>query len=99
MSAQNGYKIARNHKSKNGWFGWITNSAVWQGSNWQEAIQNWLDEHWVEDVSGGYQVVSETPSEDGRSGIIEMQLDPPGFWVGAKIKATLIKDDRTTFTG
>ena len=100
MSAQNRYQIARNYKSRETeeWVGWRDNyygpMAEYYGAEpactWRDAIQGWLDRGWA---SGCYTVVSETPSEDGQSGTIEIQFNPPRrFCLGVKIKATLIEE-------
>ena len=89
MSKQNRYRIERNYKYKTGgWEGWVE---VWSvsGDTWQDAIRKWVD--YMGWIAGSYQVVSETPSEDGRSGITETQFEP-GFYVGVKFKATVIED-------
>ena len=88
MSEQNRYRMS--HEYKDG--GWIDRDdvGVWAGDTWLGATQEWIDRYWP---SEEYTVVSETPSEDGRSGILEIQFDtPPRFWLGVKIKATLIDD-------
>ena len=100
MSEQNRYRIAWNYKSSENeeWAGWKNSSpfrknSVWRetADTWQDAIQRWIDYAWP---AGEYTVVSETPSEDGKSGTIEIQFvdQPRDFWEGAKIKATLIED-------
>ena len=90
MSAQNSYRIERNYKSEQGWSGWIDNDWTETGDTWQDAIKQWLDTRWRWLTC---QVISETPSAPSRSGIIEIQLGPSGFYVGAKIKATLIENE------
>ena len=91
MSEQNRYQIERNIKTATGnWVGWLGDVLGETADTWQDAIHKWLDRDvWT---VGEYTVISETPSEDGKSGIIEIQfVDPPtSFWEGAKIKATLI---------
>ena len=90
MSAQNSYRLDSSYKRPTGWSGWVGGSGLWPGVTWRDAIQKWLDECWIE---GSYKVVSETPSEDHRSGIIEIQVDSePDFWVGVKIKSTLLEE-------
>ena len=88
MSEQNRYRIARDYKKETGeWRGWIED--VWRetANTWQETSRKRLHE---DSPPGSYQVLSETPSEDGQSGIIQTQYTPPDFWVAAKVKATLI---------
>ena len=90
MSEQNNYRIAWNYKSRETeeWTRWRDNHWSAAADNWKDAIQEWIDDAWTAEE---YTVVSETPSEDSRSGIIEIQFDPPQpFCVGVKIKATLI---------
>ena len=93
MSAQNRYRTTFNYKSRETeeWAGW-KNSAYWweTADNWQDAIQEWID-YACGAAPDEYTVVSETPSEGGKSGIIEIQFDPPHrFLEVAKIKATPI---------
>ena len=92
MSEQNRYRIALNRKTRETeeWEGW-KNRDYWRetADNWQDAIQEWLDIFWT---AGRYTVISETPSEDGRSGINEIQFDAPYYYVSAKVKATLIEN-------
>ena len=92
MSEQNNYRIALNHKSRETeeWEGW-KNSDYWRetADTWQDAIRECLDDTAEEEE---YTVVAETPSEDGQSGIIEIQFyQPSDFYAGVKIKATLIE--------
>ena len=90
MSEQKRYRIERQYKREAGWSGWIDDDIVLPGGKWQDATQKWLNELWY----GLYTVVAETPSEDGQSGIIEIQFNQQeGFWFGTKIKATPIEDD------
>ena len=95
MSEQNRYQISFNYKSSETeeWTGWRGSGWLETADTWQDAIRNMLlDEGYAE--VGAYQVVSETPSEDGKSGILEIQFNPP-FAVAVaaeKIKATLIED-------
>ena len=92
MSGHNRYQISRRYKSERGWAGW-GESSDWMetADSWQDAINNRLTAGWG--IVVPYQVVSETPAADGRSGITEIQFDPPpSFWVGVKIKATLIEE-------
>ena len=90
MSEQNNYRIVCDYKSRETeeWTGW-GKSWLETADNWQDAIHQWLDRGWV---AGDYTVGAATPSEGGKSGIIEIQFGTPGFRVGAKIKATLIED-------
>ena len=91
MSEQNRYRIASCYRTKQGAeSGWIRSFGAWSGATWQDAIRKRLDD--IEGIVGSYQVVSETPSEDGRSGVIETQFDPTDWWVGAQMKATIIED-------
>ena len=67
------------------------------GDTWQQAIHNWLAEDWYKDAGisyqghgiSSYEVVSETPSEDGKSGVMAIWEE---LWLVAKIKATLIPE-------
>ena len=90
MVAQNRYRIERNYKSEQGWSGsgWIDDDSWETADTWQEAIQKWVDGNWG---VGTYEMVSETPSEDGRSGTTEMLIKPIELLL-ATIKATLIDD-------
>ena len=90
MSEQNRYQISWNEKNKREWTGWSDSDWILPADNWQDAIQKGLDNSWASWPP--YKVASETPSEDGRSGIITIQYNPPEFWVEAKIKATLIEN-------
>ena len=91
MSAQNRYQIASNYKDRGTWEwrGW-GKSWLETADTWQDATPKWID-HFL--PGADYTVVSETPSEDSKSGIIEIQFDPPQpFCLGVKIKATLIEN-------
>ena len=90
MSEQNNYRIVCDYKSSETekWAGW-RGGVVDMADTWQDAIHEWIDNVWAAE----YTVVSENPSEDSKSGIIEIQFDPPQpFWLGAKIKATHIEN-------
>ena len=93
MSEQNRYRKSFNYKRSETeeWEGWIDSDWLKPADNWQDAIQDWLAQAWPE---GKYTVVAETPSEDGRSGIIEIQHNPSAIFPGAaeKIQATLIEN-------
>ena len=96
MSEQNRYRTTFNYKSRETeeWTGWIEYGARVRADTWQDAIQEWLDSGWA---AADYTVVAETPSEDGRSGIIEIQFDTPQYFragakIGVQFKATLIED-------
>ena len=70
MSAQNRYQISRHYKTEQGCAtdnnaGRVRSFRVLPGVNWRNAIHQWVDYMWGIEVS--YQVVAETPSEDGRS--------------------------------
>ena len=90
MSEQNRYRIEYNFQRATGvWRGWTEAGRRWEmADTWQNAIHQWVDDMgwWWHDEC---QVVSETPSEDGRSGIIETQVALPSGVVGANFKATL----------
>ena len=101
MSEQNRYRIEHDYKTEKGWSGWVSWPVAWSGDTWQSVISKRLKD--IEGIVGSSKVtvVSEIPSEDGRSGIIETQLERPGWWVEVnqpdwweevKIKATLIED-------
>ena len=89
MAKQNRYQISR---SDNECPEWNISSDVWSGDTWQDAIQQWLKNDRIKATT--YQVASETPSEDGRSGITEIQFYPADFFVDVRwyLKATLIAD-------
>ena len=94
MSEQNRYLLVRNlllrnYTGEQEWRGW--GKSWWETADtWQDAIQNGRDRAWTGE---DYTVVAETPLEDGRSGIIEIQFGPPNFTLlGMKIKALLIED-------
>ena len=88
MSEQNRYQISVNRQYEaEGWEGWIEDDVL-SADNWQDAIQGWLDWVWP---AVEYTVVAETPSENSKSGITEIQFAPKIFWAGAKIQATLIE--------
>ena len=88
MSGQNRYRIYRNYKS-HGWDG-----GEWTGDTWQDAIRDWLDEYWISAWGGPYQVMSETPSEDGRSGSMYIQHKlRSGSVPDHQVKATLIENE------
>ena len=90
MSEQNRYRIAINYKDRETeeWAGW-RDKHFWRktADNWQDAIQECIDYAGPAE----YTVVAETPSEDGKSGIIEIDFGPTDFWAGLKIKATLVE--------
>ena len=96
MSEQNRFRQSINYKRRETeeWSGWRDSyyGAEYYGAEtadtWQDAIQTWLD-RWHP-----YKVVAETPSEDGKSGILEIQFDPLESFtlLGLKIKATFIDD-------
>ena len=95
MSEQNNYRIALKHKRREAeeWAGWRNSvRLLTSADNWQDAIQECLD-----DIAPAveYTVVSENPSEDGKSGIIEIQFGPTNVCAGMKIKATPQKTDRS----
>ena len=59
------------------------------GDTWQDAIHNW-----AEGILTSYQVVSATPSEDGRSGIMEIKdMEDDSQPIIKLIQATLIEDE------
>ena len=63
---------------------WIRDGELWTGDTWQKAIQDWIDE-WNYYFDTSYQVISENPSADGRSGIMEIQGNiPPKKWVSGE---------------
>ena len=94
MSEQNRYRISSNYKTERGseWTGWLEDGHNgWPGDTWQDATCKKLDD--IKWIVGEYQVVSETPAEDGRSGILEIQLlERAALWVEVKLKATIIED-------
>ena len=91
MSEQNRYRIERDWKKATGEWDWRNSDYWWETADtWQDAIHDCLDDTAAEEE---YAVGAETPSEDGKSGSIEIQFDPPwGFYAGAKIRATLLDD-------
>ena len=94
MSEQNNYRIALNYKRRETeeWSGWVESGWWKTADNWQDAIQECLDDI---GVPAEYTVVAETPSEDGKSGIIEIEFDPTDYWVGLKMQATPQRADRS----
>ena len=99
MSEQNRYRLDAHYTTNKGAeSGWVRSYGSKPGDTWQDAIHEWLDRRWPTGTYA-YTVISETPSEDGRSGIIETQFDRPDWrvkrkdwWVEVKFKATLIDD-------
>ena len=92
-SEQNLYKISCEHNDKDGWF----YEGSWMADTWQDAIQNWRDEK-RKTRGVTFQMLSEAPSEDGRSGIMEVTPDDilPAwdYLVSAQqVKATIVEDD------
>ena len=88
MSALKSYQMSCAYKDKDGWW----KAGVWAGDTWQGAINHWL-EYWKEGRDILCQVVSEKPSEDGRSGLMEVTEVPPDpQWTLSKVKATLIEN-------
>ena len=90
MGEQNRYLMSGRYDTSE-WFDVV----VWLEETWQDAIHTWLNAYWHEGwgKDGGYHVISETPSEDGRSGMIEIKEDPgTNAWKLKKVKATLIED-------
>ena len=73
MSEQNRYKILCEYKDDSE----SSVECVRSADTWQEAIQRtpsvWVTEGHPETF---HTVMSSTPSEDGRSGVMELQLDP-----------------------
>ena len=92
MSEPNSYQIDRNYKQETGeWQGYTDDGVRRTSDTWKDAIRQWLvDVVWIDDEC---LVVSEIPSEDGRSGSIEIQFDTLGLWVGVKVTATIIDED------
>ena len=91
MSEQNSYRKTVNYKTRETeeWEGWRDTDWLKPADDWQDAIHDWLSRAWP---TGDYTVVAETPSGDGRSGIIEIQFGPKNFWAGVKIQATPLED-------
>ena len=92
MSTQNRYNISFVHKAKEqAQYGdaWTDSSIIWTGNTWQAACQKWIAE-----MMKQHEVLSETPSEDSRSGIMEIKEPMPHGWdnycVFWKIKANII---------
>ena len=63
MSDQHRYRVTYTNEVMGRW-DWET----WTGQTWQEAIHNWTSE-WI----SPHTVLSEIPSEDGRSGVLVIQ--------------------------
>ena len=91
MAEQNRYKISYAYQVS----GW-SSIGVWTGETWQDAINNWIDD-WrkVWDVS--YQVISEKPEEDGKSGLMDIIQDLPQesnarFLLVRNVRATIIEE-------
>ena len=94
---QNSYQMSCSYESER-WSGhWIKSDwSDWMetADNWQDAAQKGIDGIApVGSKSGLYQVLSETPSGEGRSGIIDIQFDPPRLWRRAKVRANIIEDN------
>ena len=85
MSEQNRYQVSYAYYKDLGpdWF----EDRLRVADTWQDAIYNWLEERFSA-LDYSYQVVSETPSEDGRSGIMEITDDPQ---LMGQVKATIIE--------
>ena len=84
MPGQNRYNISYDVWDE----GWDEDYDVWKGNTWQDAIHNWTD-GWMD----SYTVLSETPSEDGRSGLLMIQEDKTwraNTFLVWKVKATVI---------
>ena len=89
MSEQKEYEIAFEVKHKEGW----RRTAVRVGDTWQEALHGWLEDAYKA-RGGPYQILSEKPSDDGRSGIMEISEDPlPTVGSLGRVKATLREYD------
>ena len=90
MSEQNHYTISCDYKDRRGvWIGWIDYGGG-TGDTWQDAIHNSA----LGVALRPYKVLSETPSKDMRSGVIEMSETPlPKPQVLRRVKATIIDDD------
>ena len=76
MSEQNRYKISYTYDGEN----WQENPNVWQGDTWQDAYYKWSESDqwtWINLHGMKPQVMSLTPSSDGRSGIIEVKENVP----------------------
>ena len=87
MSEQKSYEISYEYQpAKWRWDCWVP------GDTWQDAIHNWLERRHKGWEVPLYQVISETPSEDGLSGIMEITEDkkPESFLVVRNINATII---------
>ena len=89
MSEQNSYKISYDY----GYGFWHT-IGVFTANSWQEALDSSIS-YSSRKYSGSWivphTVISETPSEDGRSGIIKIKVgtdDTP--WT---VKVTLVEDN------
>ena len=88
MLGQNRYNLSVSYKRE----GWL-DDGVWPGDTWQDAIQNWVDD-WLDIWAISYQVVSQIPSEDGRSGIMTIKDEQlPDSLVVEKVKATIIENN------
>ena len=89
MSEQNRYNISyRWRVTASYWHA----CGVWPGDTWKEAIHNWI-KSWDEDLGDlPYTVLSEKPSEDGRSGTMDIKedVDQGGVYTA---KASIIEDN------
>ena len=96
MSEQNLYEILCKY---HGVAGWSVPSVhpedegVWKGWDWKEAIYNFL-ENWNEGWYESYRPRIVNPSEDGRSGTMEIHEEYP-LESGdlTYVKATIIEDE------
>ena len=82
MPAQNFYTISCEPATKRWWL--EKKGQVWPGDTWQDAIHNFIDEWWADDDD---QVISEQPSEDGKSG--SMRIKKCDFLLSTKFTATI----------
>ena len=92
MSKQNRYQISYEFaKSDAG-----GDACVMPGETWQQALDGWQEVYCYKGWDKEYQVVSVKPSEDGRSGIMEIiggtLYAIPEIGTLRKVKATLIED-------
>ena len=88
LSEPNRYSINATYKGDRGW-SW---EGAADGATWKDAIINWL-EATSKSRNFSYQVISESPAEDGKSGVLELKQDTtlPDFVVPGHVRADLLE--------
>ena len=87
MAEQNRYRIDYMYTFRDGWWG----SNTVPGDTWQDAIHTWVSYHHRRSEDVEDKVVLETPSEDGRSGTMEIKQPGGPRRVIRGIRATIIE--------